>query len=193
MENTNNINYWKKIKSIKNNQDLVFIHTPKCGGTYASNIFEKLNIRNKGHNLARKGNGITFTIIRNPIERFESLLNYRLNESCPREDWSKSLYYVYKDTSISLNEIVNKMTDTEIVSFTPYKSLCYWSINIDIFITIDKLEEFLSFFGYDVNLEEFEKMNVSKKLRGTFNKITKNRIYHLYLYDMMLYTKVITE
>ena len=83
------------------------------------------------------------------------------------------------------------MTDKEILGFKPYRTLCYWSKNIDIFITIDKLEEFLSFFGYKIDIINFEKRNVSNKIRGTFNKVTKNRISKLYRQDMALFNSVI--
>jgi hypothetical protein len=192
MENTNNITYWNKIKNLKNNKHLTFIHTPKCGGTFVRNILNNLNIKNKGHERAHpKNDGITFTVIRNPIERFESLINYRLGEKKPRKDWPKSLNYVWNDNSVNLNKIVGKMTDKEILGFKPYRTLCYWSKNIDIFITIDKLEEFLLFFGYKVSIKEFETKNVSKKVRGTFNKVTKNRISKLYRQDMALFNSVI--
>ena len=145
-----------------------------------------------GHLQANpKNDGITFTVIRNPIERFESLMNYRLGAYHPRNDFPKSLHYVYKDKSISINEIVGKMTDGDILGFTPYKNLCYWSKNIDIFITIDKLEEFLSFFGYKINIKEFPPKNVSNKIRGKFNEATKKRISNLYSDDMVLFRRVI--
>ena len=194
MENTNNINYWNKIKKKKQNKPLIFIHTPKCGGTFVKTILKNLNIANKGHIRADpKNDGITFTVIRNPIERFESLMNYRLGEPEPRRDWPESLYYVWKDKSISLNEIVGGMTDNEILNFVPYRSLCYWSKNIDIFITIDKLEEFLSFFGYKINIKDFPKQNISKKIRGKFNEATKKRISNLYSQDMVLFTRLILD
>ena len=192
MENTNNITYWNKIKNLKKNKHLTFIHTPKCGGTFVRNILKKLNISIKGHKRAHpKNDGITFTVIRNPIERFESLINYRLGEKKPRKDWPKSLNYVWNDNSVNLNKIVGKMTDKQILGFKPYRTLCYWSKNIDIFITIDKLEEFLSFFGYKIDIINFEKRNVSNKIRGTFNKVTKNRISKLYRQDMALFNSVI--
>ena len=195
MVNTNNITYWEKIKKLKKNKHLTFIHTPKCGGTFVNNILTKLNITSKGHKQAHpKNDGITFTVIRNPIERFESLLNYRLDEAEPRWDFPKLLHYVYNDKSISLNEIVDKMTDSDIVGFTScYKNLCYWSKNIDIFITIDKLEEFLSFFEYKIDIKEFPHKNISNKIRGKFNEATKKRISNLYSDDMVLFRRVILD
>ena len=69
--------YWEIIKNKYPNQKLIFVHTPKCGGTYTRQILKDLNIKNKGHVKAKRNEGITFTIIREPIERFQSLLNYR--------------------------------------------------------------------------------------------------------------------
>jgi hypothetical protein len=141
--------YWTSIlgKKNKDKDQLIFIHTPKCSGTYISEILKDLKIYNKEHRQAIQNEGINFTVIRDPIERFESLLNYRLDESCPREDWPKHLYYVYNDKSINLNDIVNMMSDKDIVSFVPYRSLTYWSTNIDIIITVDQLHEFLKFMA----------------------------------------------
>ena len=193
MENTNNLNYWNTIKNKKNTKKLTFIHTPKCAGSFVASVLKTLNIRNKGHNLALKNDGITFTVIRNPVDRFESLLNYRLNEYKPRFDWPRKLYYVWKDKSVTLNEIVKKMSDKEILNFKPFRTLCYWSKNIDIFISISNLEEFLKFFGYEVKLEKFKKVNVSKKTRGKFNEHTKNRISKIYADDMRLFKRTILE
>ena len=190
IEYTNNINYWKKIRDKKKDASLTFIHTPKCAGSYVNCVLNNLNIKNKKHKQANIDDGITFTVIRNPIDRFESLLNYRLQETKPRIDWPKSLNYIYNNKSMNLNQIISKMTDKEITNFIPFYTLSYWSKNIDIFITINKLPEFLSFFGYKIQ-NNIEKKNVSKKNRGRFNKLTKNRISKLYKDDMILFRKVI--
>ena len=184
--------HWNQIKLKKPNKQLTFIHTPKCGGTYVNSILHSLNIRNKGHMQASEHDGITFTVVRDPIKRFESLLNYRLCENKPRcHDWPTRLNYVYKDKSVSLDTIVEKMTDKEITNFSPYRSLVYWSKNVDIFITIDQLPEFLSFFGYKYDVSNFRRENVSKKERGTFNEFTINRLKLLYIDDLEFYSQVI--
>jgi len=103
------------------------------------------------------------------------------------------LINVYQDKSIDLNIIVSKMTDENITNFKPYASLMFWSKNIDIFITIDQLHEFLCFFGYFYNIKDFEKKNVSKKLRGVFNDFTKSRISLIYIDDIDLFNKVIKQ
>lgn len=194
MENTNNLNYWNKIKELKKNQPLTFIHIPKCAGGFVTNILKKINVNCKGgHDKATKSDGITFAILRNPAERFESLINYRLSEPKPRIDWPKTLRYVWKKQSISLNNIISKMSNKDIINFYPYRTQCSYSTNIDIFITIDKLEEFLSVFGYEINVNEFKKINVSTKIRGNFNKVTKNRIYRLYSDDLQLYNRRVVD
>uniref|UniRef100_A0A6C0E4C0 Uncharacterized protein n=1 Tax=viral metagenome TaxID=1070528 RepID=A0A6C0E4C0_9ZZZZ len=188
---------WNFIRIKKNTSKLLFIHTPKCSGTYTNKILYDLKIINKDLPSNRKNhipaNGdekeITFTIIRNPVDRFESLLNFRLGIEI-FEDWPKHLHYIYNNKNISLNEIVDKMSDDEILSFTPYKSLLYWTKNVDIIITIERLEEFLNFFGYFYDNNKYKKENVSVKSRGIFNNEVKNRISNLYYYDVLLYNKI---
>ena len=189
--NNNRKKYWKKIKNLKKN-NLLFVHTPKCGGNFVKNVLNSLNIKfMKDHNKPSINDMITFTVIRHPVERFESLMNYRLDEVVPRGDWPISLRYVYNDPNVSLDEIVKNMSDAEILNFTPYRTLSYWCKDIDICITIDMLKEFLSFFGYNININEFSKENMSKKNRGELTETTKQRIYNLYADDIMLYNKMI--
>jgi len=174
----------------KSNKKLIYIHTPKCGGTYVGTILNHLGIHNKGHKQAIQNEGITFTVIRNPTKRFESLLNYRLDEKEPRNDWPPELKYLHEDKSISLNKIVSTMTDKQILGFRPYKTLTFWTTNVDIIITIDELPRLLEYFGYKYDINLFPRANVSNKLRGTFNIKTINRINTLYKHDMILYNKV---
>jgi len=182
-----------KLEELRNKfkNNLIFIHTPKCAGTYVKPILSHLGIKNKGHNQAIKNEGINFTIVRNPIERFESLMNYRLGHQYPRNDWPENLKHVYKNKNITLNEIVSKMTDAQILEFSPYKTLIYWTKNVDIIITIDELPRLLEYFGYKYDENLFKKSNISEKLRGKFNEKTKKRIKNLFNYDMLLYNKVI--
>lgn len=184
---------WKKslIESIKNksNLPLVFVHIPKTGGSYVGSILKQLGIKNLTHGIARKGEGIVFTVIRDPVERFESLLNYRLYKNTPRDDWPQHLRYVYSDENITLNEIIQKMSDKDILGFTPYCSMTYWSKNVDIFITIEELKEFLEIFDYTYDETEFARKNFSTAVRGTVNQSNKNRIAELYHSDVELFAK----
>ena len=182
----------KKIEELViTNNPLKFIHTPKCGGSYVSSILSKLHIPNKGHGQALKNeNATTFTVIRNPVERFESLLNYRLNEKNIRNDWPARLRYVYRNKNMSLNKIVSKMTNAEILGFKPFYTLKYWTKNVNIIITIENLPETLGYFNYKYDINSFEKQNVSVKTRGKFSLKTINRIKRLYRNDMILYNKI---
>ena len=133
---------------ITNKKELVFIHTPKCAGSYVSTILSHLKIKNNGHTQATPNNKfIYFTVIRNPVERFESLLNYRLDEKNPRNDFPKHLSYVHYDKNVNLDEIVSKMTDAEILGFSPYKTIDYWTKHVDIIVTLDNLSKMLEYFG----------------------------------------------
>lgn len=179
---------------IKNKKELVFVHTPKCGGTYVNQILSHLNIKNIGHKQAIPNDKyIYFTVIRNPVERFESLLNYRLGEDKPRNDWPKKLSYVHNDKTIKLDEIISKMTNEEILGFTPYKTINYWVKNVDIIITLDNLEKLLEYFGYTYDKNLFQPINVSNKIRGKLNQESKNRIKNLFIDDYELYNKVINS
>jgi hypothetical protein len=184
---------WNDIKEKALNKNLIFIHTPKCAGSYVSRILQDFKIINKGHNNAIINEGINFTVIRDPVDRFESLLNYRLGEKHPRNDWPKHLHNVYNNKDITLNEIVNKMSDGEILNFAPYKTLVFWSKNVDIIITIDKLFELLAFFGYNYDEKKYKYVNVSVKTRGRLNEENKTRIALLYNADMKLYNNVINQ
>ena len=181
--------YWKYIKEKYPNRKLVFIHTPKCGGSYARIIMHDLKIKNRCHNRGLKNNCINFTIIRDPIKRFESFLNFRLNEKYPRHyDWPKHLYFIYKVKNMNLNKIVKLLSTRDILGFEPLKTLAYWSKNINIFITIDELHDFLHFFGYDYDETKYnKKINVSKKSRGKFNNITIKRLKKIYRNDIKLF------
>lgn len=184
-----------KLQELMNNhKKLKFIHTPKCGGSYVSSILSNLKIPSKGHTQATKNeNATTFTVIRDPVDRFESLLNYRLNEKMIRNDWPARLRYVYKNKNITLNNIVSKMTNSEILGFNPFNTLSYWTKNVNIIITIDNLQKTLNYFNYNYDINQFEKKNVSVKTRGKFNMKTINRIKRLYKNDMILYNKILNS
>lgn len=187
------IKNWKEIKERKKNVPLLFIHTPKCGGSYVNTILKDLNIKRNGHRQATKKDleqYITFTVIREPIERFESFLNYRLGDKRPRWDWPKYIRNAYRNKNITLNEIIKKFQEEDIHKLHPYKNLKYWTTNIDIIITIKELNSFLSFFGFEYNEKKYEKRNVSKKIRGTLNKESKEKIKKIFIEDIKLYRKL---
>jgi hypothetical protein len=177
----------------KDKKELVFIHTPKCAGSYIANILSYLKIKNLGHHQAIKNKKyIYFTVIRNPIERFESLLNYRLSEEKPRKDWPKNLSYVYHDKNIGIDDIISKMSNKDILGFSPFRTITYWTKNVDIIITLDNLSKMLEYFGYRYDINLFTPINVSNKTRGTLNDKNKDRLRKIFNDDIELYNKVIT-
>ncbi len=116
----------------RSNEKLIFIHTPKCGGTYVASILSHLNIINKKHVKAIPNEGITFTLV-------------------------------------------------------------YWTENVDIIITLENLPKMLGYFGYTYDANLFERLNVSKKIRGTLNDENINRLNILFEDDVILYNKVINS
>lgn len=175
-------------KKIEEGQKLKFIHTPKCAGTYAEIYLKFFKISDKGHKQAHPTDGITFTIIRHPADRFESLLNYRLGEKKSRGDWPSRLKYVYNDKSVQLNEILEKMDDKHILDFRPYRTLTYWSKGVDVLLTIEEFLPFLEVMGYKTD-KVFSKRNVSKKTRGTLSEVNRKRLENLFKDDLELYNK----
>lgn len=159
-------------------KELIFVHTPKCGGTYVISILNDLNIKNIGHNRAEKDGNLYFTVIREPVERFESLLNFRLQKEKPYPDWPTSLLYVFenKNETYNLNYLFEQMTDKEIVSFTPFCNLVYWSTNVQICITLQELKDFLQLLNMNYDEEKYIPLNVSNKVSGKLTEINKLRI-----------------
>jgi hypothetical protein len=178
-----------RIRSEYIKKPLVFIHTPKCAGQYATQILRDLGITNKEHTQAkRNANVVYFTIIRNPIDRFESLLNYRLSENGPRIDWPRHIKHVYKNGA-SLDRIVSRMSDSNITGFSPFKSLEFWTKNVDICITINELQAFLALFGYNYDPKNYAPTNVSQKKRGVLSPASRDRIAKIFYKDIDIFNR----
>lgn len=184
--------HWQKVREQKHGKKLLFIHTPKCGGNYTRAILDKLCIDNLGHKRVTNNQQhkyITFTIIRDPVKRYESMLNFRFGLGKPRKDVPKRLRNIHYKKNVTLNKYIQKMTDKEITDFRPYKTLKYWGENIDIFITIDMLHDFLSFFGYEYDKSKFKVRNRSVKNRGTLNEESISRLKRIYKDDIEFYNQ----
>ena len=183
------INIIKKMyHKIKNGKKLRFIHIPKCAGSYAAQYIEHFGIINNGHNVAtnNKLNEITIGIIRNPVERFESFLNFRLNKEHPGNDWPKHLHYLHYDKTKSLNEIIQKLKPIEMLSFDPFRTYMYWTQNINLLVTIKEFLPTLHLLGYSTD-KIFPKMNVSDKNRGTLSQESINKLKKIFKIDMIIY------
>ena len=178
------LNMKKKIE--KRKKRLIFIHIPKCAGSYAAQYINQLDIINKGHHQASLFDKFSFAIIRHPVDRFESLLNYRLKEQHPRPDWPHRLIPLHYDKSKTLNEIITQMTDYEIISFYPYQTLKYWTRNIKLLVTIEEFIPTLKLLGYNIE-KEYSPINISDKNRGTISPENRNRIEKIYKDDMNIF------
>jgi hypothetical protein len=170
---------------IKNGNELIFVHIPKCGGTYANFILNKLGIKSIGHHqyISKNVNQIVFATIREPIDRFESMLNFRLQGKCQHFPIKNAC----DNLSFSLDYLVENMSDSEIISFKPYNSIEYYSKNVDFFITIDQLIPMLEYFEFDTSQIEKIPKNVSIKNRGILSQKNRKRIQQLYIKDYEIY------
>jgi len=163
-----------------------FIHIPKCAGSYAAQYIEHFGIINNGHVIANEFDKLTIGIIRNPVERFESFLNFRLSKEQPGKDWPKRLNYLHNDKTKSLNEIIQKLTPFEMLTFNPFRSYIYWTKNINLLVTIKEFLPALYLLGYQTD-KIFPKMNVSSKNRGTLSKESIIKIKKVFKDDMKIY------
>jgi hypothetical protein len=82
------------------------------------------------------------------------------------------------------------MSNEEILGFSPYKTLTYWTKNVDIIITMENLSKLLGYFGYIYDINLFTPQNVSTKTRGRLDQRNKDRIARLFNDDMLLYSMV---
>lgn len=180
---------WTNIKLSKN-KPLVYVHTPKCGGTYVKKILSDLKIKSYNHNRVSDleyHEYIVFTVFRDPIKRFESFLNYRISKNI-LHDFPQSIRILIKeDNLVSLNQLVDGLTDNQILSFHPFATLNYWYKNVDIVISIDQIYKFLSFFGYVYDESKYKPLNISVKKFGTLNQESIERLKNCLKDDIALY------
>lgn len=174
------------------NTNLTFVHTPKCGGTYVRSILNQIpsiNVK-KDHHTADSQDRLTFTVMRDPVERFESLINYRLQEPRPRSDWPTQVRNAFQNITLSSDEVVRLMSDDDILGFSPYRSLKYYAKGVDILLSIQQLPAFLAAFGFYYDETQYPKKNTSPRLRGKFSKATVERIQELFADDVILWRRL---
>lgn len=173
---------------------LEFVHTPKTAGTYAKHYLNALGIPYLGHNQAKKHpKRLYFTMIRNPVDRFESFLNYRL-EKKQMYDFPAVLYHNHMaiETYVNqydLNYIANNInTPEEFARLVPYRTLQYYTKHVDLCITIDEFLPMLDLLGYDCStIDPIPKKNVTMKLRGTLNQENRDKLARVYKEDLEIY------
>jgi hypothetical protein len=196
------INLMNDIKNkLINGSNLVFVHTPKCGGTYANECLSVLGVKTIGHThptlttmpkYEAKTQEVYFTIIREPVERFESFLNFRLWKNrvhdFPMHIKIKKETVFKNNQEYTLNEIMNELHGFNHNLFIPYRNLKYWTTNIDLCITIKEFLPFMKILGYDISkIQDISSKNVSIKNRGTLDEENKQKIREIYKDDIEIY------
>lgn len=183
------LTHWKKIKIKKKQVPVHYVHIPKTGGTYVKNILMQTRIKptslytEGSHPTFKNKKYINFTVVRHPADRFESYLNFKYGKTKHKLD--------NKEKKASLNKIVSNMNKKQLKQIKKkFKPMKKYSKNIDIFITINMLNYFLSFLKYKLDFEDVKYKNVSKKIRGSLNKKNRAIIENLYKEDMNLYNNL---
>ncbi len=179
---------WKReIIQKHKGKKIAFVHIPKCAGTFVKRYCKDFGIEYLGHKKGGDANVFYFSVIRDPIQRFESFLNYRLWKG-DVNSWPKRMHYIFGDENVDLNQIVSKLEDDDFQKFNPYKTLEYWTTHCHLLITIDELFDFLQECGFE-NIKENPKENVSTKKRGTLNQESIQKLEKIYQKDIELYKK----
>jgi len=87
----------------------------------------------------------TYTVIREPVERFISFVNYRLDEHAPRSDWvRKGLPW-----TTNITEAIDAMVDEDIENFQPQLTLTAY-INEATSPVLCSIEEFASYIQQEL-------------------------------------------
>ena len=134
----------------------------------------------KPHERASLQDRLTFTVLREPAERFESFINYRLDEKTPREDWPKLANIAFQDKLMTTDAIVQLMTDDDILNFVPFRTMSYYVKGVDFLISIDQLRDFLTIFGKYNEAKYPSRANKSSRTRGNFSETVNDRIRRIF-------------
>ena len=209
-------------KQIKNSWDdepkITFVHIPKTGGNTIGAWLDQQHNRLIKPRLFRKDNpnerigkgyvefdnvgvsclhrspgGISFTVIREPVARFESYLNFILDERCniaslenkvasnSSESWGQ-----WKEGNITLNEIIEILTPDDIPHRGQFRTLSYYTKNVDVLLIIDEVIPFFKSLGFKTK-HKLPHLRNSAKTRGTLNEKSKAKIRQIFHEDVKLY------
>jgi len=184
--------------------NLLFIHLPKCGGTFISNHCRKHLIRRVGHVRISEQKRVgykVFTAVRNPYSWYGSLYYYwkdRLASGLkynPVTTLSRLPYHEFLDIVLHKNKYqqflqknnINRRTFTNLPRISRWQ-LGYPRIKLDVgFYTYTILFMLYSDKVFDMSLEEIEKHNDElllidhilrqEQLTADFNKLLKEYRY----------------
>lgn len=144
---------------------LAFVHIPKTGGV---SVCVALNMKSDGHWKASQypTDYYKFTIVRDPVERFESAIAYMKNI---RELYHKTIPECYeKYNSIPVNDIANVfMKDEELMALPLFKPQSYFidNENVEIFKNVQDAFDFVcEKFNFKAQLESLNASPAKEKL-----------------------------
>ena len=182
-----------------------FAHIPKCAGQYFAEFFKSdSQINMLGHIRDGKKKDLPlkrlhplnkFTIIREPLSRFESYLNYSLEFGYFQKYFPYDLLMEKDDKGFDLNYMVSQMSDDFIVKGEGlFRNYTFWTEGMDYVFTIHQFEKI-----YEILNDNFrEKLNdpkakmyknKSSKHWGSFDLRTKTRLKKLFHKDIVIFNK----
>lgn len=168
----------------------IFLHIPKTGGTTVKGLCKRYNIETCKHNLgvlSRKRRRMVFCVVRNPVDRFESFLNYRLGQLNIRPDWPVRIAYRKKE--MGLSKVLRRFKSPMITNLKPFRTLKNFVDVSNICFTIQEIPEAIAIMKCLDKVPKLGKANVSVKKRSPLNKASRDRIQRLFKKDMDIYEK----
>ncbi len=170
---------------------LTYIHIPKCGGSFVRNFLPKDQITYKSnHEAATKKDFPAFALIRHPVDRFESMLRFRLERLSNYPTLQQKVNLLHgMHQKIHLNNIARLLSDDEMSNIDPFQTLTYYSKNVQFLIPMELFIPMLRYLEIDtVRIDPSKKINASPdKKYGHLGEKQRNRVEKLYASDMQLY------
>ena len=189
-----------------NNLELFeFVHIPKCVGQFFAQFFDNdPQIKYLGHTIAKREKNFVkrktplhrFTIIREPIQRFESFLNFALTTRFFQKDIPIDILLERDKPYFDLNYVVENLSNLFIREGEGmFRNYDYWTQGSDYIFTIGQFKNLYGKISQDYsNRENNPKINLTKnksqKKYGQFHLGTKNRLSIVLKKDIDLFNKI---